>query len=772
MGEVNSAASRGGTASGSGWTLLAAGLLILLAMATYFIRMSVPADGSRLPPEATGWEADGVRIEVAPGISTALRSGDVIRSIGGRRVSEWVGDLSNWRMGRPTWKLGDQVEYQVARGGRNLDLQVTLIRYPLVPIARQEWGALVSELLSFILAGFLFAKRPGEPAARSLFVASSGILASSSWSLGATPMDFVHPVGLWTYLVSTSIAYMVLWQSSLNFALVFPQRHPVLARRRWLIPMVHALPLLALSGVFGWLLSRPALTVAHINFPGALVSVLELIYLLLTVVALVTNYRAATDAAARQKVRWVVFAFGLTAVVTIGLGMVPGLLFGRPAVSWNWLALSGLIVPLAIAIAILRHRLFDLNLVVNRTLVYGALSLLIIGFYVAFVGWVGTVLEAQNNLLLSLVATGIVAVAVQPVRVWLQHRVDRLMYGDRDDPQRALARLSERLAATVGPHDVLPKVAETVADALRLPYVGVDLWDGVAFRREASFGRETRQAETYGMSHQGELIGRLVVGFRPGEDGFTPAEEQLLESLTRHASVAAQSVQLNRALQRSREALVLAREEERRRLRRDLHDELGASLASQTLKLEAAEEWLWKDPQRAAEMLQDIRSESRDTLAEIRRMVQGLRPPALDELGLLPALEAHVAQVGRAVQRPRFHIEQDSELGPLSAAVEAAVYRIVVEAITNVVRHANAEQCAIRLSVNGGSRPGLHLEIQDDGRGILDDSTPGVGFTSMRERAEELGGSVEISSPREGGLLVRVQLPLVGANSPEGEGGR
>jgi two-component system NarL family sensor kinase len=746
---VNGLQDRRGIALfGSDWALLTGSFLLLLALTTYATRLSIPSDGSRLQPESSAWEPDGVRIVVDPGVATELRSGDVITGIDGRSMHAWVGLLSRRRVDRPEWDVGDVVDYQIIRGGRHLDLNVPLIRYPLMAIARQEWGALLSELLTFALAAFLFIKRPKEPPAQALFVASCGILASSSWSLGAMPMDYIHSSGLWLYLISTSIAYMTLWQASLHFALVFPQPHPVTTGRRWLLPAIYAFPVLSLGGVFLWLVTRPMLTAAQINLPGEQVSILELAYLLLTIVALVTNYRAATDAADRQKVRWVVFAFALVAVLTIGLGMVPGLLFGRPALSWNWLALSGLIVPLAIVIAILRHRLFDLNLVVNRTLVYGALTLLVVGFYVAFVGWVGTVLEAEDNLLLSLAATGLVAVAVQPLRLWLQRRVNRLMYGDRDEPQRALARLSERLAATVGPQDVLPKVAETVADALRLPFVGVDLWDGVDFRREAAYGRETDRAEIYSMSHQGELIGRLSVGLRAGDEGFSPVEGELLESLTRHASVAVQSVQLNRALQRSREALVLAREEERRRLRRDLHDELGASLASQTLKLEAAEDLIHEDPDKAAAMLHDLRAEARDTLAEIRRMVQGLRPPALDELGLLPAIEAHVAQVGRAVSRPRFRVYRASELGPLSAAVEAAAFQI---------------------SHNGGLRPSLHLEIRDDGRGIAKGSSPGLGLASMRERAEELGGSVEILSPNGGGVLIRVQLPMIDVDPSEGD---
>ncbi|MGA9531580.1 MAG: histidine kinase [Anaerolineales bacterium] len=743
-----------------GRTIMASALLVLLAAVTYSIRGKLPADGSRIPPEVESWEANGVRIQVPPGVDSALRSGDLVTAIDGRSMDGWVGILSDRRADRPNWQVGDVVAYRVVRGAQQLDVNVRLISYPWLSFARQAWGALLSELLSFALATFLFAKRPNEPAARALFVASSGILASSSWSLGVTPIDYVFPSGLWTHLISTTLAYMVLWQASLHFALVFPQRHPIVARRRWLLPLSYGLPLTLLGGVFLWLLAQPELSIDQTTLPGRLVSVLELSYLLLTITALVTNYRAAANPADKEKVRLVVFAFALIAVLTIGLGMIPGLLFGRPALSWNWLALTGMIVPLAIVVAILRHRLFDLNLVVNRTLVYGALTLIVVAFYVGFVGWVGAVLEAEGNLLLSLAATGMVAVAVQPMRQWLQRRFNRLMYGDRDDPQRALARLSDRLAATVGPQDVLPNVAETVADALRLPFVGVDLWDGVGFRREATFGRETDRVATFSMTHQGELIGRLIAGLRHGDDGFSQVEQGVLKSLARQASVAAQAVQLNRALQRSREALVLAREEERRRLRRDLHDDLGASLASQALKLEAAEEMIWDDPQAVATMLADLRSESRDTLAEIRRMVQGLRPPALDELGLVPALEAHVAQVSQSVRRPRFLVYQESDLGPLSAAVEAAAYRIAVEAITNVVRHAHAERCEIHLSRDGGRRPELHLEIRDDGRGITEDSAPGVGMSSMRERAEELGGFFDVLAASDGGVLIRVELPL------------
>ncbi len=210
-------------------------------------------------------------------------------------------------------------------------------------------------------------------------------------------------------------------------------------------------------------------------------------------------------------------------------------------------------------------------------------------------------------------------------------------------------------------------------------------------------------------------------------------------------------------LQRSRERLVSAREEERRRLRRDLHDGLGPQLASLTMTAEAARDLIATDPERADELLGGVMERAQDAVSDVRRLVYGLRPPALDALGLLAALRAHAAN--HTDGGIRVTLKAPEELPPLPAAVEVAVYRIVMEALNNVVSHAEARNCEVLISLD--DRAGiLTLEVSDNGRGIEEDHKLGVGLSSMRERAEELGGSCVVAPASAGGTRVKARLPL------------
>ena len=251
----------------------------------------------------------------------------------------------------------------------------------------------------------------------------------------------------------------------------------------------------------------------------------------------------------------------------------------------------------------------------------------------------------------------------------------------------------------------------------------------------------------------------------PGE-AFTPSDRRLLEDLARQAGVAVHAARLTADLRRSRERLVTAREEERRRLRRDLHDGLGPRLAAQTLKVGAARSLYPGDPTAADELLTELEADMDATLNEVRRLVHNLRPPALDQLGLIGALRdvAERYEPGPATGGLSISIRAPEELPSLPAAVEVAAYRIVQEALTNVVRHAHAGSCEIRLSVGDE----LELEITDDGVGLPADHRSGVGLSSMAERAVELGGTCIVEPSSLGGTRVLARLPLP-RSEPEGE---
>ena len=292
---------------------------------------------------------------------------------------------------------------------------------------------------------------------------------------------------------------------------------------------------------------------------------------------------------------------------------------------------------------------------------------------------------------------------------------------------------------------------ETIAQALRLPYVAIEV-DGrdVAAAGEAG----AMPSEVFPLVYRSHPVGRLVVAARAPGETFSPDERRLLRNVARQAGPAVYAEQLTQKLQRSRERLVSTREEERLRLRRDLHDGLGPQLATLAVKISAAQNLLRRDPDEAEALLAQVRAESQEAIKEIRRVVDGLRPSALDQLGLASALREFATRNG--TEATQVTVQAPEPLPSLPAAVEVAAYRIATEAVTNALRHAQAGHCRLRLAVDGA----LQLTISDDGRGLPADRTPGVGIASMRERALELGGTFELHSTEGAGTVVDVRLPL------------
>jgi signal transduction histidine kinase len=423
----------------------------------------------------------------------------------------------------------------------------------------------------------------------------------------------------------------------------------------------------------------------------------------------------------------------------------------------------------------LRHHLFDIDILINRTLVYGALTVSVVGIYVLVVGYLGALFRmagGQGNLAISALATGLVALLFQPLRGRLQRGVNRLMYGERDDPYAVLSRLGERLEATLAPEAVLPTIVETVREVFRLPYVAIYMkQDQSAFKIVAESASPTLRSEgrawrapgleseglCASLIYQGETVGYIVLAPRAPGESFSPADRRLLDDLAREAGVAVHAVRLTMDLQHSRERLVTAREEERRRLRRDLHDGLGPTLASLAQRLDTAGILVPRDPDAAVALLGDLKVQVKATITDIRRLVYALRPPALDELGLVSAIGEHAAYYNES-NSLRISLEAPERLPPLPAAVEVAAYRIVLEALTNVARHAHAQTCRIRLDIT--EAPALCLEITDDGGGLPTGYRAGVGLTAMRERAVELGGECRIEPGPTRGTRVWARLPL------------
>jgi two-component system NarL family sensor kinase len=373
------------------------------------------------------------------------------------------------------------------------------------------------------------------------------------------------------------------------------------------------------------------------------------------------------------------------------------------------------------------------------------------------VAGLGLLLGSRADGAAALVGTALVAVAFAPLRTRLQAAADRLLYGEGRDPYAVLTGVGRRMG-DADSDDGLGEVVEIVASALRLPFVRVSIRDGehLLQAEHGSPPLDPAGLVEIPIAFRDMPLGTLVVAPRSAHDPFRPADERLLEDLARQIGVSAHAILLTRALQESREGLVTTREEERRRIRRDLHDGLGPTLAGVALGLDAVERLTSSRPADAADLAQQLKAEVYGSLADVRRLVEDLRPPALDHLGLAGAVRRHGTQLGERDAGLQVDVNVD-ELPGLPAAVEVAAYRIATEALTNVSRHATARHCRVSIEL---CRDVLVVEVEDDGVGLPGEVRNGVGLTSMRERATELGGSCELRRSARGGTLVEARIPV------------
>ncbi|MBE2202694.1 MAG: sensor histidine kinase, partial [Anaerolinea sp.] len=494
-------------------------------------------------------------------------------------------------------------------------------------------------------------------------------------------------------------------------------------------------------------------------------------------VSQIVRYRRMAESE-RQQTKWVLMGgFGSLSVMFLWMSVwVMGELSDPLTViiTMHISIFASVAFPLTIGYSILRYRLWEVDVWINRTLVFGGLTVLVTAVYILTVGLMSNLFQSGSSLALSVLATGLIAILFNPVRQRLQTAVNRLMYGERDDPITVLTTLGRRLAETAVPIQTLPALVETIAQTLRLPYVAI-----VAAEEQGSVASLTGAGEiitaypsplasppstfAFPLVYQSETIGQLLVAPRAPGEVFNPAERRLLENVARQAGTAVYAAQLTHDLQRSRERLVTTREEERRRIRRDLHDGLGPQLATLTLKVDAARNYLRQKPETTRphsieatdHLLVELKREIQEAIQAVRRLAYNLRPPALDQLGLSPALSEYATQ--NSMNGLLVTVDVPMALPPLSAAVEVAAYRIAQEAITNVVRHARATHCRVKLSVVNDV---LCLEINDDGVGLPVHIPPGVGLASMRERTAELGGTFNLQSTPGTGAQVSIRLPL------------
>lgn len=590
-------------------------------------------------------------------------------------------------------------------------------------------------------------------------VASAVYAASVSWTAFALGGDATAalPPGSGLALVTAWVTGWAWLPSWLLVSTVLPQVVPdgrPLPGRWWRVPLwatavagtVGILSFMVAPGPIGFFerIDNPFAVPALAAVLEPVVSVLQPVVLVLVAVSLasVVVRVVRADGVERRQVGWFGYA---VAVVVVVILVAPS----------PWANAVVLLVPVGIAVATLRYRLYDLDLLVNRTVV---IALLLAGAaiaYVALVAWVGALVGTSDGIV-PFVAAFAVALAFHPARIRLQRFVDRLFHGLRGDPYALLRDLDRTLREADSPREALSRAAAQVRTGLRLPGVGlvVPLPSGGEVRERS--GELPEAPVVIPLELHGLQVGELRAALRDARStAMDAADTRVLQALAGPLASAAYALRLSGDLEESHRRLLAAREDERRRLRRDLHDGLGPQLAGLVMGLDVVRSALSRgDVERAEDLARRTGAEARTAVDDVRRLVQGLWPPALDDLGLVGALRA--TGLAAAEGGPRVTIEAEGPLDDLPAVVEVAAYRIATEAMTNAVRHAGAGAIDVLLRATPDA---LEVRIEDDGTGISPDAAPGVGLASMRERAAELGGWCDVE-PSARGTLVRAHLPV------------
>ena len=682
------------------------------------VRLGAPADGTAVYPSAPPWGPDGVVIAEVHADGGALRAGDLVLAVDA---------------------AGSPAVYTVVRDGHTMNLPVYLHAYPVGEALREHLAALPFAAVELAVAAFVIRRRPRDPAARALFgIAVFQVAGGAAYPLSSQVID-VFTGRVWPTLVSDT-ANALMWGAMLHFAVVLPRSRPL--HWRW-TALCYGTPfILYCTNVLTHLphanaLQRLGLLTA-VSPPAANVLPLAV------VAALVIGYARSRDPGVRQRLRWQLYTFGFGVAAYVGLGRVPEWLTGAPLLGWDMLTLFFLPCPLALGAAVLRYQLFDIQVILKRSLVYGLLSAVTVLAYVGIVAALRPLFGAP----VPLAAVAVIAVTVVPTATYLRRLVGRWLYGERDDPYEVLRRLSTVLESAGSPETVLEHVVHSLARSLRLAYAAVEI-GGIP---PVSIGTASGALQHIPLVYRGEDHGRLVLDPGPLREPLGADDERLIDGLARQVGIIAHHLQLSARLQHSLERSVTTLEEERRRIRRDIHDGLGPTLASVTMRLRLARQFLHQDPATTDTIFEGLVETHEHALRDLRRLVEGLRPPILDQLGLAAALHEQAARLGGPVT---ITVEA-AGVGPLPAAVEVAAYHVVSEALTNVVRHASAQHCAVRLHCDDG----LHIEVRDDGNGLPAVYRAGVGLRSIRERCAELGGTAAVTTAASGGTTVTARLPL------------
>lgn len=650
---------------------------------------------------------------------------------------------------------------------------------PLPPTAFGPRGFAIFFSLTFGVVGVLLAsRRPGLPfgwvfLTAGLFAAAQDLGdAYSQYTLKVREAEnSLALLGIWIeyWIWAWLVGLMVL-----VLAFLFPSGK--FLSKRWRTAFRISVVLAFLSGV-GLALDPNALEEASrinpVRIPGDLETIsnvmettpmMLVVALLLGVVALAVRFRRSAGDERRQLL-WLLTAISAVFLCLLSYGVIEVLsASGVASISSNNLFLEAIEVvmilsigsiPVAAGAAILKYRLYSIEVAVNRALVYGALAALVTLIYGLAVLLPAVLIFGLGGgqLLLPLIATAIIALAIQPLRRRLQSFANRLVYGERLSPYEAMADLSQRMAGELSIDEVLPRLAETAAKGVGATKSRVVLIMPDGDARTASWPETSQDGayqHTIPVTHKGDRVGEIAVAKSQAES-ITPAEKKLLEDLASQAGLALANVRLTEDLRASRRRIVSAQDEERRRLERDLHDGAQQHLVALKLKIGLAEKLTQTDPAKAGEVLSQLGREADETLQNVRDLARGIFPPLLADQGIGAALNSQVSRISGGVE------VTDEAIGRHSREVEAAVYFCCLEALQNVSKYAQAKRVTIRLWTAGND---LRFRVEDDGVGFdTEDSRSGSGLQNMRDRVEAAGGDLTVTSSVGTGTRVEGQVP-------------
>ena len=739
------------------WLLVGVLVLNLFSLGLLIYRFTLPTDGWRVI-EPDGFEANGIIYqENVLGVASDLQAGDWVTAVNDNLIDN--GELSTPAALRANWQAGNTMIYTVQRGEQTVRIAV-----PLVPGRVWPWLATAVSSLAAVLyyvgtAVFLaisyytFWQRPQNSAAQALLVMAAFLL-NILLTLDILPLglaDLYNPFANFaTDVIVLGTFSLLLPPAFIRFGLVFPRPKPILSKYPWLA----YLPYLVGTGVLLLLLNQAFVWGWAWTGPAVLISLLLLLH----------NAFTMRDTVSRGQLGWAMGG------ASLGMGLFllnyVGFFFAESSVSPMGQLLSGLsqlsfpLIGISLAVAVLRYSLFGIDRLVNRSLVYSGLTLTVVTIYVLVVGYLGYLFQTEANLTISLIATGVVAVLFDRLRGLLQRGVNRLMYGHRDEPYQLLTRLGQQLERGQDAAAALPLIAETVAQALKLPYTAVCL--NMTSQPLASYGIPQGAVRRFPLIVGGATIGDLVVGLRSPEEPLTLPDQRLLTDMSRQLAPAIQTVQLAADLERARLRIVTERGDARRQLGSDLHDRVGHQLAGLTRQVDRVMADLSPDAASARQSLSEVSQNITAVSANVRQLAHQLFPPELELLGLVGALREHAeTRSGLLVL-----IDAPAQLA-LPTAVETAVYTIALEAITNAEKHASATSCTVRLTLLPETAV-IALDVCDDGCGLPILIHRGLGLLSMQARAVEVGGSCTFEQNVGGGTAVRVRIPYrATASHPE-----